>query len=434
MSRACGHLDQVADVTPSSDGCEDCLRIGGRWVHLRMCMTCGHVGCCDNSPNRHATAHFRSPAAPAHPVLRTGRGLVVLLRRRPRLRRRRRTVVRPPMSAGPANALRDADTRAPQIARSAVVIGTARLGEGSLLAEGAVIRSHGAAVEIGTGSAVLENSVVVGTRTIPTSIGRRTTFGHRCLVIGATVGDLCEIGNASMLMPGARLGDRVFLGEGTAGAGGDDACRVTSSPSAARPASSAPRRPTTSPASSPCATATCRSRRRPPSPSNTSRRRIAMGQLYDYRGIVPTIAASATLFPTAEITGDVVVGERTIIGAGVKIIGDSHGPVRIGNDVQILENTVLHLLPDNDLIIDDGVIIGPGAMIHGCRIGARSIVEPGAIVCDGSVVGAGCVVRAGAVVKQRSHFASRHRHRRLPRRRHRTPPRAAADPHLGARP
>ena len=95
-----------------------------------------------------------------------------------------------------------------------------------------------------------------------------------------------------------------------------------------------------------------------------------MGQLYAYRDILPTIAASATLFPTAEITGDVVIGDRTIIGAGVKIIGDSHGPVRIGNDVQILENTVLHLLPDNDLIIDDGVIIGPGAMIHGCHAGA----------------------------------------------------------------
>ena len=131
-----------------------------------------------------------------------------------------------------------------------------------------------------------------------------------------------------------------------------------------------------------------------------------MGQLYEYRGIVPTIATSAILFPTAEITGDVVVGERTIIGAGVKIIGDSHGPVRIGNDVQILENTVFHLLPDNDLVIDDGVIVGPGAMIHGCRIGAGSVIEPGAIVCDGSVVGAGCVVRAGAVVKQRSHFAA----------------------------
>jgi carbonic anhydrase/acetyltransferase-like protein (isoleucine patch superfamily) len=129
-----------------------------------------------------------------------------------------------------------------------------------------------------------------------------------------------------------------------------------------------------------------------------------MGQLYAFRGIVPTIAASATLFPSAEITGDVVVGERSIIGAGVKIIGDSHGPVRIGRDVQILENTVLHLLPDNDLVIDDGVIVGPGAMIHGCRIGARSVIEPGAIVCDGSALGAGCIVRAGAVVKQRSRF------------------------------
>src|SRR5439155_6719247 len=108
---------------------------------------------------------------------------------------------------------------------------------------------------------------------------------------------------------------------------------------------------------------------------------------------------------TAEITGDVVVGERTITGAGVKIIGDSHGPVRIGNDVQILENTVLHLLPDNELIIDDGVIVGPGSMIHGCHIGAGSVIEPGAIVCDGSSVGASCIVRAGAVVKQRSQFS-----------------------------
>jgi carbonic anhydrase/acetyltransferase-like protein (isoleucine patch superfamily) len=131
-----------------------------------------------------------------------------------------------------------------------------------------------------------------------------------------------------------------------------------------------------------------------------------MGQLHDYRGIVPTVDPSAVLFPSAELTGDVVVGARTIIGAGVKIIGDSHGPVRIGADVQILENTVLHLLPDNDLVLDDGVIIGPGAMIHGCRIGAGSVVEPGAIVCDHSVLGAGCIVRAGAVVKQRSEFAA----------------------------
>ena len=71
-----------------------------------------------------------------------------------------------------------------------------------------------------------------------------------------------------------------------------------------------------------------------------------------------------------------VIGEDSLIGAGVKIIGDSHGPVRIGSRVQILENTVLHLLPDNELIIDDDAVIGPGAMIHGCHIGRGSVVEP----------------------------------------------------------
>jgi CPA2 family monovalent cation:H+ antiporter-2 len=64
----CGHLDQIRRVMPSARGCEDCLRIGGRWVHLRICMTCGHVGCCDSSPNRHATAHNR---AIGHPIIKS---------------------------------------------------------------------------------------------------------------------------------------------------------------------------------------------------------------------------------------------------------------------------------------------------------------------------------------------------------------------------
>ena len=292
-----------------------------------------------------------------------------------------------------------------QIAGSAVVVGTARLGEGSILAEGAVIRSEDAGVEVGTGSAVLENSVIVGTAVIPTVIGRRSVFGHRCTVIGAVVGDLCEIGNASILMPGARLGDRVFLGEGTLVPAGttlpSDVVAVGRPARIIRSASADDLRRLAAlrdgDLSVPPRTAITVEQTQEPT---------AMGQLYEYRGIVPTIAGSATLFPTAEITGDVVVGDRTIIGAGVKIIGDSHGPVRIGNDVQILENTVLHLLPDSDLVIDDGVIVGPGAMIHGCRIGARSVIEPGAIVCDSSVLGAGCIVRAGAVVKQRSRFGA----------------------------
>jgi carbonic anhydrase/acetyltransferase-like protein (isoleucine patch superfamily) len=129
-----------------------------------------------------------------------------------------------------------------------------------------------------------------------------------------------------------------------------------------------------------------------------------MGQLYAYRDRRPQVAASAYLFESAEVTGDVVIGEDCIIGAGVKIIGDSHGPVRIGARVQILENTVLHLLPDNELVLEDDVIVGPGSMIHGCHIGAGSVVEPGAIVCDGSHLGRGCLVRAGSLVRQRDVF------------------------------
>jgi len=306
------------------------------------------------------------------------------------------------VTAGPADTV--APSQTPEVARSAVVIGPARLGEGSLVAQGAIIRSHDDAVEIGTGSAVLENCVVIGTAAIPTSIGRRTVFGHRSVVVGATVGDLCEIGNASVLMPGARLGRRVFLGEGTLVTSGmtlaDDVVAVGRPARVVRTASDDDLRRLAGlrggDLSVPPATAHI---------VDTTPEAHVMGQLYAYRGIVPTVAPSAFLFPTAEITGDVVIGERTIVGAGVKIIGDSHGPVRIGNDVQILENTVLHLLPDNDLVLEDGVIIGPGAMIHGCQIGAGSVVEPGAIVCDHSVLGPGCVVRAGAVVKQRSQFA-----------------------------
>jgi uncharacterized UBP type Zn finger protein len=62
--QGCRHKDQIQDVSPSADGCEDCLKTGDPWVHLRMCLTCGYVGCCDNSPNRHATKHFQGTEHP----------------------------------------------------------------------------------------------------------------------------------------------------------------------------------------------------------------------------------------------------------------------------------------------------------------------------------------------------------------------------------
>jgi Pirin C-terminal cupin domain/Zn-finger in ubiquitin-hydrolases and other protein len=68
VTMTCTQLDEVHDVTPRSNGCEDCLRVGGQWVHLRMCMSCGHVGCCDQSPNRQATAHFHSEQ---HPLIQS---------------------------------------------------------------------------------------------------------------------------------------------------------------------------------------------------------------------------------------------------------------------------------------------------------------------------------------------------------------------------
>ncbi|MBC8167772.1 MAG: UBP-type zinc finger domain-containing protein [Bryobacteraceae bacterium] len=64
----CKHLDQIREVEPSARGCEDCLKTGGHWVHLRLCLTCGHVGCCDSSPGKHATKHFR---ATNHPLIRS---------------------------------------------------------------------------------------------------------------------------------------------------------------------------------------------------------------------------------------------------------------------------------------------------------------------------------------------------------------------------
>jgi len=64
----CAHRDLVTDVTARTQGCEECLRIGARWVHLRVCLSCGHVGCCDSSRHRHATAHFWTTS---HPIVRS---------------------------------------------------------------------------------------------------------------------------------------------------------------------------------------------------------------------------------------------------------------------------------------------------------------------------------------------------------------------------
>lgn len=64
MGEKCSHQDQIKEVTPSAEGCEDCLKSGGEWVHLRTCLICGHVGCCDSSVNQHARRHFNETSHP----------------------------------------------------------------------------------------------------------------------------------------------------------------------------------------------------------------------------------------------------------------------------------------------------------------------------------------------------------------------------------
>ncbi len=68
MNNACTHLDQIKFKTTTKDGCEECLKMGDDWVHLRLCMVCGHVGCCDSSKNKHATKHYHRVK---HPVVRS---------------------------------------------------------------------------------------------------------------------------------------------------------------------------------------------------------------------------------------------------------------------------------------------------------------------------------------------------------------------------
>jgi uncharacterized UBP type Zn finger protein len=68
MAHTCKHTKEIRDVKPGSTGCKECLEAGDTWVHLRLCLSCGHVGCCDSSKNKHATKHFH---ASHHPIIQS---------------------------------------------------------------------------------------------------------------------------------------------------------------------------------------------------------------------------------------------------------------------------------------------------------------------------------------------------------------------------
>jgi uncharacterized UBP type Zn finger protein len=68
IAEPCGHAKEIGPVQASGTGCKECLEMSDRWVHLRLCMTCGQVGCCDNSRNKHATKHYHETG---HPIIRS---------------------------------------------------------------------------------------------------------------------------------------------------------------------------------------------------------------------------------------------------------------------------------------------------------------------------------------------------------------------------
>ncbi len=69
MATVCEHIEDSKLIAPNTpEGCEECLKMGSDWVHLRLCLACGHVGCCDSSPNKHATKHFHTTK---HPVIKS---------------------------------------------------------------------------------------------------------------------------------------------------------------------------------------------------------------------------------------------------------------------------------------------------------------------------------------------------------------------------
>lgn len=293
-----------------------------------------------------------------------------------------------------------------RIEDSSRLIGKLRLGKNVYVAQGSILRSMEDSIRVGNSTMVLENSVLVGTPKNPLKIGSKIVFGHKCIALGAEIGDLCEIGNGVIIHPGAKIGSMCIFGEGTIippNTTIPDGSVVVGRPGRViRRLNDGDKRMIERMRGNDISLE--------PYEENIiqddTKEGESMGKLHRYGEKYPMVDGRAAIYDSAEITGDVIVGSNTTIASGVKIIGDSHGPVRIGSNVQILENTVLHLLPDNELVIEDHVIIGPGCIVHGCRIGQNSVIESGSIICDYSQLGENTLVKSGSLVKQRSVFAN----------------------------
>jgi carbonic anhydrase/acetyltransferase-like protein (isoleucine patch superfamily) len=125
--------------------------------------------------------------------------------------------------------------------------------------------------------------------------------------------------------------------------------------------------------------------------------------IYEVDGVTPKIADSAWVANSAEVMGDVVLGDEVSIWFGVVVRGDTSA-IRVGARTNIQDLSVLHSDVGMPLTIGSGVTVGHKAMLHGCTVGDDSLIGIGAIVLNGAKIGKGCLVGAGALVTEGKEF------------------------------
>ncbi len=128
-----------------------------------------------------------------------------------------------------------------------------------------------------------------------------------------------------------------------------------------------------------------------------------MQMIKEFEGIMPEIDESVFVAESADIIGDVKIGKNSSIWYNTVLRGDEHA-IRIGENTNIQDGTVVHVGWDTDTVIGDNVTVGHNALIHGCKIGNNSLVGMGAIVLNGAEIGEFCMIAAGALVTQNKKF------------------------------
>ena len=119
-----------------------------------------------------------------------------------------------------------------------------------------------------------------------------------------------------------------------------------------------------------------------------------------FRGALPRIAHNAYIDESAQVIGDVEIGERSSVWMGTVVRGDVNY-IRIGAETNLQDTSVLHVMRDlHPLLVGDGVTVGHGAILHGCKIESDCLIAMGAIVLNGAEVGSGSIIGAGAVVTE----------------------------------